>query len=317
MLKISEIISAKVISIFDSLIVGTIENVLLDPKGKRCVYYTIYNEKENLHLLLPAKDIYKTNENCVLIKNQGVLLLCDACSLSTKNLHNPINSSVIDLSGNHLGTIEDIEINTPTKLEKIVVKENNKTSAASEHRIISIKEVLTFSNEICIVQNADKPVKLSQFRGNAKFPTPKTDYLVSTPQIPAALLSEHDNTPTDTQQNQIANTFSAQNFNDENISQNPVSHYNNFVPKNQLEIAEKKQDLQTEKTEKVEKKTPLSTKRGITDFGFLLNRKITKNVLANNGEIIARANSIITTQTIKKIKNYGKIIELTQHSKAE
>ncbi len=57
--------------------------------------------------------------------------------------------------------------------------------------------------------------------------------------------------------------------------------------------------------------------RIITDYRFLINRKITKDILALNGEIIAKQNSKVTKEIINKASLYGKLMEIARYSKKE
>lgn len=54
--------------------------------------------------------------------------------------------------------------------------------------------------------------------------------------------------------------------------------------------------------------------RVITDYRFLLNRKILKNIYSPNGELIAKENSKITAKIIEGARSCGKLIELTHYS---
>ena len=57
--------------------------------------------------------------------------------------------------------------------------------------------------------------------------------------------------------------------------------------------------------------------RIITDYRFLINRKITKDILALNGEMIAKQNSKVTKEIINKASLYGKLMEIARYSKKE
>ena len=56
-------------------------------------------------------------------------------------------------------------------------------------------------------------------------------------------------------------------------------------------------------------------KRIITDYQFLINRKITDNIYMANGELLLRKNSVINSQSITKARLNGKLVELTQKSR--
>jgi len=59
----------------------------------------------------------------------------------------------------------------------------------------------------------------------------------------------------------------------------------------------------------------ISPTREITNYNFLLNRLILKDIKNHSGEVIANKNSIVTLNTIQKLKYYGKIKELMLNSK--
>lgn len=53
----------------------------------------------------------------------------------------------------------------------------------------------------------------------------------------------------------------------------------------------------------------------VTDFKFLVGRTISQDVLASNGEIIAKNGTTLTKDIIKKASLYGKLVEITRYSK--
>ena len=52
----------------------------------------------------------------------------------------------------------------------------------------------------------------------------------------------------------------------------------------------------------------------ITDFRFLVGRILSKDVVALNGEIIARHGSIVTKDVVNKASYYGKLVEIARYS---
>lgn len=52
----------------------------------------------------------------------------------------------------------------------------------------------------------------------------------------------------------------------------------------------------------------------ITDFKFLIGRKLKKDIVSINGEIIAKNGNTITKDIVNKASFYGKLVELTRHS---
>ncbi|MBE5738539.1 MAG: hypothetical protein E7354_02295 [Clostridiales bacterium] len=52
----------------------------------------------------------------------------------------------------------------------------------------------------------------------------------------------------------------------------------------------------------------------ITDSRFLIGRRVTHDIRAINGEIIARTGNIINKEILTKASNYGKLIEVSRYS---
>ncbi len=53
----------------------------------------------------------------------------------------------------------------------------------------------------------------------------------------------------------------------------------------------------------------------ITDFRFLVGRILNKDIVAINGELIARNGAIVTKDIINKASFYGKLVEIARYSK--
>lgn len=53
----------------------------------------------------------------------------------------------------------------------------------------------------------------------------------------------------------------------------------------------------------------------ITDFKFLIGRLIEKDIIAFNGELIAKKNTTISKEIVNKASMYGKLAEITRFSK--
>ena len=55
--------------------------------------------------------------------------------------------------------------------------------------------------------------------------------------------------------------------------------------------------------------------REMTNYTFLLNRQILKNIKNYNGEVLAKQNTLVTQAVVDKLKRYGKLKELMLNSK--
>ncbi len=54
----------------------------------------------------------------------------------------------------------------------------------------------------------------------------------------------------------------------------------------------------------------------ITDFRFLIGRILSQDVIALNGEMIAKKDSIVTKDIVNKASSYGKLVEIARYSKS-
>lgn len=83
---------------------------------------------------------------------------------------------------------------------------------------------------------------------------------------------------------------------------------NRFSPKTKFSFSKAK----TAQKVKIESAIP---QKEITNYEFLLKRKLTKDIKNENGEIIAKNGVRVTTNLINKLKCYSKLKELTLNSK--
>lgn len=62
--------------------------------------------------------------------------------------------------------------------------------------------------------------------------------------------------------------------------------------------------------------TTISTpQKTITNYNFLIGRKVLQNIVNINGEILARKDSVITYKMLDNMRKYGKLCELMSYSK--
>lgn len=258
-MKISDIISKKVISIYEAKKVGVVENILINKKNINNWFLKIYNETSDLYLLLNHKDIYNIGEQAITIKNTSILNLADNLAMTEEDYYSPLNAKLFDIYGNHVGVINDLHLCEKHKVQTLQIKGSEK--------LYNIKDILTASSTVAIL-NDTPPKRRYNFSSKKKIAA-STDYKVSI--IEKQLNNEGEN-PSD-----LAPPLTS--------------------------------------IEPVHMQAESSPKRIITDYSFLLNRKITSSIFAQNGEILLKANSIVNASAIAKARLHGKLIELTQKSK--
>lgn len=236
MAKVSNIISSFVVSIFNGQTEGVVSNILFNEKKK--AKYLIVSQNDEAFLMLDTKDIYALGEGAVLIKNSQVMHIYESKLLEAENCFSPINSIVVNLDGNLLGYVSDIELNERYAITSISVG-NNKS--------IELNDVLNVTDSAILTCIGIKKPKIANFKSTSVVPTTSEDIKVST--------------------------------------------------------------LENTKTNE----TILPT-RTVTNYNFLLNRKVNRNILNFNGEIIIKENQIINTKVLDIARINGKIRELTKYS---
>ncbi len=70
------------------------------------------------------------------------------------------------------------------------------------------------------------------------------------------------------------------------------------------------QSTTTDSKRKIEIQSPI---RAVTNYSFLLNRTTTKDIQKQNGEIIVKSGTVITSNILNKVRANGKLLELTHY----
>lgn len=237
MWKVSNIISSFVVSVFDGQVEGVVNNILFN--NKKQAKYLIISRNDEEFFVLDTKDIYKLGNNTVIIKNSTVLNLMDNKEQEIKDCFSPINSIVVNIDGDFLGYV--IDINLDEKFNIISVN-------SQDEKTINLKQILNLSDSAIIVCSNNKIVpKLSRFKQKDKIKIPTK--------------------------------------NNENLTVEIMDKNNTILPQ-----------------------------RTVANFNFLLNRKVSKNIVNFNGEIIIKENQIINSKVLDIAKINGKIRELTKYS---
>lgn len=236
MAKVSNIISSFVVSIFDGQTEGVVSNILFNEKKK--AKYLIISQNDETFLMLDTKDIYALGDGAVLIKNSQVMHIYESKILESKNCFSPINSIVVNLDGNFLGYVSDIELDDKYAIISISV---------GTDKTIKLSDVLNVTDSAILTCIGIKKPKIANFKTTSIIPPTSEDVKVTT-------LSEQKQSET-------------------------------IVPT-----------------------------RSITNYNFLLNRKVNRNIQNFNGEIIIKENQIINTKVLDIARINGKIRELTKYS---
>lgn len=99
-----------------------------------------------------------------------------------------------------------------------------------------------------------------------------------------------------------------------------------IVGKSQINIQKLRPNTKTIKIQKTDRKvTILSTppkdklntnnSKILTDFRFLIGRILSQDIIAINGELIAKKDAIVTKEIVNKASYFGKLVEIARYSK--
>lgn len=148
MLKVSEIISKEVVSIYEGEVLGTIKNVILNSTLTKVLKFVFFNDDTDTDSCVLINNLYSISENGIMVKNLSKVQFC----LEEEN--NPINKKIYTISANDLGKINDIVIDEKGNVLKFTTSKSNEFFPL---------DILNFGS-ICVVNDAEQQVKISSFR---------------------------------------------------------------------------------------------------------------------------------------------------------
>lgn len=155
--RISDIISTPVISLYESEYIGIIYNILFDYRQKKCKYACILDEKENILKVIQFADIYKIGKECIFIKNLTVVGLQNNFEKELDEHYNPNNLKVYTLSGDYLGTSNDISIDDNFNMMNFIL---------GNGIAIDIDKVINIGSTVILVD--EQKINISKFRPRQK-----------------------------------------------------------------------------------------------------------------------------------------------------
>lgn len=234
MSKVSNIISSYVVSVYNGQIEGIVNNILFN--NKKQAKYLVISQNDEQFLVLETKDIYKTGEGAVIIKNSDVLSLMESSELKMKECFSPINSIVVSIDGNYIGHVSDIGLDNKYNIKNFIV----------DGQVFDLNKVINISESAIIINTLDIKTNLSKFKSKTKIV--------------------------------IGN---------ERITNQTVS-----VMSNQT----------------------ILPNRTMLNYNFLIGRKVSKDILNFNGEIIIKENQTVNSKVLDIARINGKLRELIKVS---
>lgn len=234
MSKVSNIISSYVVSVYNGQIEGIVNNILFN--NKKQAKYLVISQNDEQFLVLETKDIYKTGEGAVIVKNSDVLSLMESSELKMKECFSPINSIVVSIDGNYIGHVSDIELDNKYNIKNFIV----------DGQVFELNKVINISESAIIINTLDIKTSLSKFKS-------KTKIIMG----------------------------------NERITNQTVS-----VMSNQT----------------------ILPNRTMLNYNFLIGRKVSKDILNFNGEIIIKENQTVNSKVLDIARINGKLRELIKVS---
>lgn len=166
MIKLTDIISKPVVSIFDCKQIGIIENVLFNKLKKTIEYFIIYDEKNDALYSISIKSIVGLN-NFVLVKNISELCLKSDLDLEITPYENLMNKNIIDINGENLGKINEIILDEKFK---IISFGTTKNEILNIDNIIKIEDIILYSKS---------KINMSKYKKKIQFKKPQFESQVS------------------------------------------------------------------------------------------------------------------------------------------
>ena len=143
-MKISEIISKEIISIYECESVGTIKNVCFNKDLTKVLGFIFFNDESDYESYIPVKNIYSISEEGLMIRNTNKI------DFFISENNNPINKKIFEINGKDTGRICDIEFDEKFNVCHLLTNKN-----------IQIKPQNILSNGVGIILVKDDNQKIS------------------------------------------------------------------------------------------------------------------------------------------------------------
>ena len=281
-MKLTELISKPVLNLCSGKIEGIIKSVIFDNSLKKLKYFKIFdNNEEDCDKVLNTNFIYKVGQDAIIIKNENCISLEEA-SIKNYYLNSPINAEIYNNLGTKIGNLLDLILD-----EKFNVK-----NLITNNMEIDVSRLISISPKSIIILDENSNIKISSLKRKPQKTLNIDKIKASNSQRVYILNESSQNTSKETQI----------------TSQQPdIEETNSQIIQENITVKTpiKKDYSQSNKTP-----TLLTA-----NYQFLIGRKLEKNIYTQNKEIIAKKNSKITDETIKKARLYYKIRELPKFSR--
>ena len=315
MINLTDILTKPVLSLSASKCGGIVKTGIFNQSFKRLKHLVLFDNEEDLEeKVLSINSIYSNGENAIIIKDDQYLT---PFSATTNNLDkpSPINSKVYTFLGKYLGIVTDVVLTNTYYIHSIKINEKE----------ILFEDIISSGQNILIVQDENQKAKISSLKRRKTKCVKIQDIKISKDQKVYILDPEKSKTA-------IQNSQNSSNLNlEENLSKQTDHITPNNIKNEDIQIINptfsiEKSNLEQQNINSIQEKqvkpkvvynlTEAPSQPGlvISNFEFLIGRKLEQNIYSNNNELIAKKNTKITTDTIIKARLFNKTRELVKFS---
>ncbi|MGN1208612.1 MAG: hypothetical protein ACI4TI_03990 [Christensenellales bacterium] len=315
MINLTEILTKPVLSLNCSKCEGIVKTGVFNQHFKRLKYLILFDNEEDFEdKALSVNSIYSNGENAIVIKDDQNLTPLSATT-NILDKPSPINSKVFTFLGKFIGKVRDVVLTDSYFVHSIKV----------EDKEILMQDIISCGENTIIVQDEHKKAKISSLKRRKSNCAKIQDIKVSSNQKVYILSKSQKNASNQAEERQNDNISeninaiepSSQDFSQEVEIINPILNSGNEI-NNEKPSASNLQEMPTlsKKPRVVYNLTEEPSQPGlvISNFEFLIGRKLEQNIYSSNNELIAKKNTKITTDTIIKARLFNKTRELVKFS---
>lgn len=160
MIRVSELLSKRLIALSTAEIIGTVSNIIFDEKLTKGLILKIYNDDGDDVSISYAdlKKVKSFEEDACTVKDKSAIMY--EWNSSIPPFNNPINCECYNQDGKVLGIVKDL-----------ILEENKVQSIIVGNTEFKPGELLSYSDQLLIINDTGKPYKLPK----NKIKIPKSD----------------------------------------------------------------------------------------------------------------------------------------------
>ncbi len=297
MIKISDILEKKVLSLSSAQSLGIIKDVHCINMLKNVNYLEVYNEKLERSFLLSFGAV-KNFSDVILVEDESVLINIEEVNIAT-HITKVLGMAIYSQYGDYKGNIVDIECCQNSKVYKI----HSNDFAFTPTAISLVGDVILIRSNTKLTKK--KPLTL---------PRPKIDY-------PVYLLDDQPQSIVSNNEN-IVDAISDSSF------KSVLPSIANAMDIPKLTLSSAPQAISVQEGEPMISQNALKNLAGelydaeehiptriICNYDFLIGRTLFKDLYSFNGNLIAKSGIKIDDVLLTNARRAGKLVELTLNSK--